>query len=140
MKKKIKKSEVDLLISTLYATRISGATLCHPNYFPDMLIDYNCRPRNYKLNVLLGTVITNPSNDKYVLGVSYYDLKEDKPNEDLFLIDRKDLSLTPYYRGEFETINSEYTNTHKGDKKFLLTPQKRVEILFKRIRYHLYNS
>lgn len=136
-KHKISKKDLDLEISNLYTTRASGATLPHPEYFPKILIDNKFMPRNSRYNVLLGTTITHPDTNRYLLGITYWDLTENKDNEDLFEIDMLNETIEAGYKGAFDKKDPLYKGTHKDGKKYLLSPQKKVEIFIKRQRFNL---
>lgn len=125
------------LISQLYTVPSSGATLSHPNFYPELFLKCMIKPRNSWSNVLLGTTITNPSKQRYIIGISYFDLSENKDNEDLFELNTKNFVIETGYKGKFDRTDPLYRDTHKNPKKYLRTPMKEVEILFKKIRYNL---
>jgi hypothetical protein len=131
-------NELNNLISSLYTARTSGATIYHANLYPELFSTNNINPRSSWSNVLLGTTITNFTTNKYVVGISYNDLSENKDNEDLFEIDSKNSTIETGYRGKIDKSNPLYAGTHKNSKKYLHSPLKNVEIFLKRIRYHLF--
>jgi len=132
---RVDKQKLNQLVSSLYTARSSGATIPHPNNYPQLLNDVNVLQRNGQTNVFLGTIISNPSTGRYVLGSSYYDLKENKHNEDLINIDTVNGTIEPFYRGQLSQQDPLYVDTHKASKKYLITPVKQVEIIFKKIKF-----
>lgn len=139
LKRKVDKKELELSISTLYPTRASRATLPHPGYYPTLLKNNDFLPRDSWKNVLLGTTVTNPTSGRYLLGISYWDIKENKDNEDLFEIDMANETIVAGYRGLFDKNDPLYKGTHKDGKTYFMTPRKKTEILFKKYRYKFGN-
>lgn len=100
---------------------VSGATLALPNHFPQTFNSIGIRTRNLNNNELLGITITRPNNNELVFGPAYFDKKESKDNEDIYVLYKFESKITYYPKGAFEALNSLYKDTHKGRKDYLRT-------------------
>jgi hypothetical protein len=95
---------------------VVGATMAHPNTFPEGLgIGRRTEPRNE----YLGMVTTWPEPDIFVLGLNYYDRNDKGDNEDIYKVDLTTLQMTPYMRGSFEREYPEYAGHHWAAKPYL---------------------
>ncbi len=97
----------------------SGATLVHPAYFPREFTTIGINPRNTANNDFWGSIVTKPTNNKLVFGFVYWDKKEQRENEDIYVADLSKKIIDFYSRGRYERINPLYAGTHKGLKDFL---------------------
>lgn len=100
-----------------------GSTLASLSYWLKPYLEkpnIGILPRNPERNILLGTILTHPKDNLYVLGLAYYDLKDNYFNEDMIVFDLNTGKWKAYYRGKFEKITPEYRGSHWGDKSYFL--------------------
>lgn len=105
----------------LYGTMTSGATLPQRSIYPTALLEVGRKPRNSSTNDFWGNIITRPSENELIIGLTYLDKHESPPaeNEDIYQLLIKEKKLVFWPKGSYQFENPAYADTHKGSKKLL---------------------
>lgn len=81
---------------TLGSTMGSLATISMPGTYPAQLKDCGINERGTARNQLVGYVMTQPSGSQLALETVFFDLKDNKDNGDLYIINFQSKTLTSH--------------------------------------------
>ena len=105
-----------------------GATICYPGYLPEIVCENGYTLRSEKLkdgrdrNMFLGSVVTHPFEEVYVISDVYLDYKDLQCDETFFLYNSESGKWDRLEGKELEKRFAKfgiYNDAHKGDKKYL---------------------
>ena len=115
--KKLSESELRELLP--YAPT-HGATHAYSDSFPEALSSAGVGLRDPARNTYLGVTFTRPEPNLVVLGVAYMDANDGDFDEDIYSVDLATGLLDKHRARSWERDRPEYSDTHHGDKIFLL--------------------
>lgn len=96
-----------------------GATHAYPGAFPPDFQSIGINPRMFPRNTLIGSTVSHPTNDEFVVGITFFDTHDNGDNEDYYVYRATDSSIRKHSASEFEQRYPAYADTHRGLKGYL---------------------
>lgn len=103
---------------TLGSAMGSLATLPMPGTYPIELKLCGINERGTVNNNLVGCVVTQPSGSQLVLETVFFDLKDNRDNGDLHIVNFESKTITSHYQGWGTWVNY-YGDKHWENKDYL---------------------